>query len=44
MLASRVFDHGFEPQSGQPKTIKLVFAASQLGMQHYRARAKAVSE
>ena len=33
-------DHGFEPGSGQIKTIKLVFAASPLSMQHYGVRAK----
>ena len=29
-----VVDREFEPRSGQPKTIKLVFVASPLSMQH----------
>jgi len=30
----QVIDGGFEPRSGQPKTIKLVFVASLLSTQH----------
>jgi len=33
MLASSAVDCGFEPQSGQTKTIKFVFAVSPLTMQ-----------
>ena len=40
VLASSAVDRGFEPRSGQPRTIKLVFVASSLSTQHYRERAK----
>jgi hypothetical protein len=40
VLASSVVDRGFEPQSGQTKTIKLVFFASPLSTQHYGEGAK----
>ena len=34
VLASSVVDCGFEPRSGQPKTIKLVFVFSPLSLQN----------
>jgi len=34
MLTLTTVYHGFKPRSGQTKTIKLVFAASPLIMQH----------
>jgi hypothetical protein len=34
VLASGAVDHGLEPRSVKPKTIKLVFVASPLSMQH----------
>ena len=34
VLASRVVDYRFEPDRVKPKTIKLVFVASQLSMMH----------
>ena len=34
MLASSVVDRGFELRSVKPKTIKLVFVAFPLSMQH----------
>ena len=34
MIASNMVDRGFEPQTGQGKTVKLLFASSLLGMQH----------
>ena len=40
VLASSVIDRGFEPRSGQPSTITLVFVASTKSMQHYGERAK----
>jgi hypothetical protein len=33
-LTSSAVDRGFEPRSGQTKTIKLVFVASPLSMHH----------
>ena len=41
MLVSIVVDRGFDPWSGQTKdTIKLIFVASPLSMQHKGKRAK----
>jgi hypothetical protein len=40
VLASSVVDHGFEPRSGKPKNMKLVFVASTLSTQHKGERAK----
>ena len=34
VIASNMVDRGFEPQTGQGKTVKLLFASSLLGMQH----------
>ena len=34
VLASSAVDRGFEPRSGQTKTIQLVFVASPLSTQH----------
>jgi len=34
LLALNVVDRGFEPDRVKPKTIKLVFSASLLSMQH----------
>jgi hypothetical protein len=38
-LTLSVVDHGFDPDQVIPKTIKLVFAASQLSMQHKGVKA-----
>ena len=40
ILASSAVDRGFEPQSGQTKDYKIVFAASLLIIQHSGVRAK----
>ena len=40
MLVLSVLDRGFEPRSGQPKTMKLVFVASLLSTQLKEERAK----
>jgi hypothetical protein len=40
VLVSSVVDRGFEPGWVKPKTIKLVFVASPLSMQHKGERAK----
>ena len=40
VLASSAIDRGFEPRSGQPSTITLVFVASTKSTQHYGERAK----
>jgi hypothetical protein len=40
VLASSAVDRGFKPRSVKPKTIKLVFVASPLSMQHLGIRAK----
>ena len=34
VLASSAVDRGFDPDQVKPKTIKLVFVASPLSMQH----------
>jgi hypothetical protein len=34
VVSSRLVDHGFEPRSSQPKTIKFAFVAFHLSMQH----------
>jgi hypothetical protein len=34
LLASSVVEHGFEPPSGQTRTMKLIFVASPLSTQH----------
>ena len=40
VLASSAVDRRFEPRSGKPKTMKLVFVASPLSTQHKGERAK----
>jgi hypothetical protein len=40
VLASSAVDRRFDPRSGQTKTVKLVFVASQLSMQDQGERAK----
>ena len=40
MLVSSAVDRDFEPQSGQTKTIELIFAASVLSTQLSAVRAK----
>jgi len=40
MLARFVVDPGYDPGPFKPKTIKLVFVASLLSMQHYRVRVR----
>jgi hypothetical protein len=40
VLASTVVDSGFDPRSGQTKTMKLVFVASPLSTQHQAVRGK----
>ena len=34
VIASSAVDRGFEPRSGKPKTVKLVFDASPLSTHH----------
>jgi hypothetical protein len=40
MLASSVVDQGFELHQFQPKTTKLLFAASPLSLQHSGVKAR----